>query len=111
MVTASLRAISLVLALSMGVSALAQNPTQKPTSPAAPAQKPTQKPTMLPAPSQEPLDVDVAADPILRLSRAQASFAEFRTFIASAVERHPGTAESVATSEEARAALREAKER
>jgi adhesin transport system outer membrane protein len=93
MVTASLRAISLVLALSTGGTALAQ------------------KPTALPAPSEQPLEVDVNADPILRLSRAQASFAEFRTFVAAAVERHPGTAESVATSEEARAALREARER
>src|SRR4051812_39687575 len=93
MVTASLRAISLVLALSTGGTALAQ------------------KPTALPAPSEQPLEVDVSADPILRLSHAQASFAEFRTFVAAAVERHPGTAESVATSEEARAALREARER
>jgi adhesin transport system outer membrane protein len=65
----------------------------------------------LPDPSDRPLVVDVSRDPILQLSRARENYEEFRSLIAAAVERHPGTAESFAATEEARAYVREARER
>jgi len=63
----------------------------------------------LPAPTGEPLAIDFSADPVLRLRRQQSGFEQFRTAIASAVERHPGTAESAAAEDEALAQLREAR--
>jgi adhesin transport system outer membrane protein len=65
----------------------------------------------LPAPSNDPLNIDVSADPILRLAREEASEEEFRRVIATAVERHPGVLEYEAASAEARAVRAEAIER
>jgi adhesin transport system outer membrane protein len=65
----------------------------------------------LPAPTNDPLNIDVSADPILRLAREQASEEEFRRVVATAVERHPGTLEYEAASAEARAVRAEAVER
>lgn len=65
----------------------------------------------LPAPDSDPLRVDMARDPILLLARRQASPGAFRITLARAVERHPGTAESLALQEEAEAVLSEARER
>ena len=70
---------------------------------ALPAQAP------LPAPSGRPLDIDFSNDPVLQLRREQTSFAEFRSIVAAAVERHPGTAEIAAGEDEALAALEEAR--
>ena len=66
---------------------------------------------VLAPPSERPLEVDRASDPILQLRREQASVEQFRSFIAAAVERHPGTLESVAVSDVARGTLAEARER
>ena len=63
----------------------------------------------LPAPTGQPLTIDFSADPVLRLRRQQSGFEQFRAAIASAVERHPGTAESAATEDEALAQLDEAR--
>jgi adhesin transport system outer membrane protein len=65
----------------------------------------------LPAPSNDPLNIDVSADPILRLAREEASEEEFRRIIAAAVKRHPGVLEYEAASAEARAVRAEAIER
>ncbi|MEA3030741.1 MAG: outer membrane protein adhesin transport system [Sphingomonadales bacterium] len=69
---------------------------------------PTPQPP-LPAPSGRPMTIDFAADPVLRLRRQQAGYEPFRTIIAAAVERHPGTAESAANEDEALAQLEEAR--
>lgn len=87
------QAFALVLAVSAGARALAQD-----------------APT-IPPHNSRPLVVDVASDPILQLSRARASFDEFRDLVAAAVRRHPGTQESLALSEEAGAFLSEARAR
>jgi outer membrane protein, adhesin transport system len=63
----------------------------------------------LPAPSGRPLDIDFAADPVLQLRRDQSEFEAFRSLIAGAVERHPGTAEAAANEDEAVAAMSEAR--
>ena len=55
------------------------------------------------------MTIDFSTDPVLRLRRQQSGFEQFRAAIASAVERHPGTAEGAATEDEARAALNEAR--
>jgi len=73
------------------------------TAASAPAQAP------LPEPSGRPLDIDFGADPVLRLRREQSDYAQFRSAIAAAVGRHPGTAEAVAGEDEALAVLREAR--
>jgi adhesin transport system outer membrane protein len=65
----------------------------------------------LPAPTNDPLNIDMSADPILRLAREEASEEQFRAIIATAVERHPGTLEYEAAAVEARAARAEAVER
>jgi adhesin transport system outer membrane protein len=65
----------------------------------------------LPSPSGDPLNIDMSADPILRLAREQVSEEEFRRIVATAVERHPGTLEYEAASAEARAVRAEAVER
>ena len=83
------RSTALAAALTVGASALAQAP--------------------LPAPTGRPLDIDFAADPVLRLRREQTSYAAFREAIAAAVEQHPGIGEAVATEDEAVGALREAR--
>lgn len=70
---------------------------------ALPAQAP------LPAPTGRPLDIDFGRDPVLALRRNQTSFADFRSVIAAAVERHPGTAEIAAGEDEAFAVLEEAR--
>jgi adhesin transport system outer membrane protein len=56
------------------------------------------------------MTIDFSADPVLRLRREQSGFEQFRTAIATAVERHPGTAEVAAGEDEARAALAEARQ-
>ncbi len=63
----------------------------------------------LPAPTGRPLTIDFSTDPVLRLRRQQSGFEQFRTAIASAVERHPGTAESAAAEDEALAVVEEAR--
>ena len=65
--------------------------------------------TPLPGPSGRPLEIDFAADPVLRLRLEQSGYPAFRAAIASAVERHPGTAESAALEDEALAVLAEAR--
>ena len=67
----------------------------------APAQAP------LPAPTGRPLDIDFAADPILRLRRAQLPFEQFRGAIAHAIEHHPGIEEAAAAEDEAMGVVRE----
>jgi adhesin transport system outer membrane protein len=66
---------------------------------------------VLPAPSSEPLRIDLSSDPILRLSESSMPVAEFRQIIGGAVARHPARLEAIAGSEEAEAALSEARER
>jgi adhesin transport system outer membrane protein len=55
------------------------------------------------------MTIDFAADPVLRLRRAQAGFEPFRAAIAHAVENHPGTLEAAAGEDEALGALEEAR--
>jgi len=55
------------------------------------------------------MTIDFTNDPVLRLRHEQSGFEQFRAAIAAAVERHPGTAESAASEDEARAALAEAR--
>jgi adhesin transport system outer membrane protein len=69
------------------------------------------RPPALPSPTNDPLRIDPATDPILSLARSQASPEEFRTIVATAVERHPGTQEARAGSAEAEAVVSEAAER
>ncbi|HEX8579855.1 MAG TPA: TolC family protein [Allosphingosinicella sp.] len=64
----------------------------------------------LPAPSGDPLNIDISADPILRLAREQASPEDFKRIVSTAVERHPGTLEYEAQAAEARAVRAEALE-
>lgn len=61
----------------------------------------------LPEPSGRPMEIDFAADPVLRLRREQTEYERFRDAIAAAVERHPGTAEAAAGEDEALALMRE----
>jgi adhesin transport system outer membrane protein len=89
----SCRALAIALSLGAGVAARAQ----------------TGAPTSLPEPTNDPMRLDLASDPILRLARTHASPEEFRAAIAAAVVRHPGTSESRALTEEARAVEDEAK--
>jgi outer membrane protein, adhesin transport system len=63
----------------------------------------------LPAPTGQPMAIDFSADPVLRLRHQQSGFEQFRAAIASAVEHHPGTAESAANEDEALAQLHEAR--
>jgi adhesin transport system outer membrane protein len=70
-----------------------------------------QAPRSLPAPDRDPLRVDAASDPILQLGASRAPFEAFRETIAAAVARHPARLEQEATTDEARAALAEARER
>lgn len=70
----------------------------------APAQAP------LPVASGRPMDIDFAADPVLRLRLEAAGYEQFRATIAAAVERHPGTAETTALEDQAIAVLDEARE-
>ena len=63
----------------------------------------------LPEPTGRPMEIDFSSDPVLQLRRQQTSFEAFRASIASAVERHPGTAEAVAGEDEAMGVLREAR--
>jgi len=56
------------------------------------------------------MTIDFSADPVLRLRRQQSGFDQFRTAIATAVERHPSTAEIAAGEDEARAVLAEARQ-
>jgi adhesin transport system outer membrane protein len=65
----------------------------------------------LPEPTADPLRIDPAADPILQLARSHASREEFRSAVAAAVARHPGTRENQALTEEAEAVVGEARER
>ncbi|MBV8685617.1 MAG: TolC family protein [Alphaproteobacteria bacterium] len=89
------RALALALTMTAGGAALAQQVA----------------PPSLPPPSADPMKIDIAADPILRLARSQASPAMFRSTIASAVERHPATQEAEAQTSEARSVVDEAYER
>ncbi|HEX4738466.1 MAG TPA: TolC family protein [Allosphingosinicella sp.] len=98
-----LRALSCALAFSASAAALCQTP-------APPAASPTAPPT-LPPPSTNPLGIDLAADPILRLARFQASPEQFRSLVDAAVEHHPGTLEAEANTAEARSVVSEANER
>ena len=84
-----LRFSALAAALAVGAPALAQAP--------------------LPPPTGRPLDIDFAADPVLRLRHQQTSFAEFREAIAAAVEQHPGIEEAAAAEDEAMGVVREAR--
>ncbi|HEY0150078.1 MAG TPA: TolC family protein [Allosphingosinicella sp.] len=70
----------------------------------------TRQTPALPSPSGDPLNIDIASDPILQLARDQASEAEFREVVSTAVERHPGTLEYEAQAAEARAVRAEALE-
>jgi adhesin transport system outer membrane protein len=65
----------------------------------------------IPAPTSDPLRIDFSKDPILRLSESSMPIEDFRAVVAAALRRHPGRLESVASEEEARAALAEARER
>jgi adhesin transport system outer membrane protein len=69
-----------------------------------------QSTTPLPAPTGQPMTIDFSNDPVLRLRHQQSGFDQFRLAIATAVERHPGTAEVAAGEDEARAALAEARQ-
>lgn len=89
------KALALALMMTAGGAALCQT-TRAPT---------------LPPPSQDPMRIDVAADPILRLARSQASPEMFRATVREAVERHPATLEAEASTSEARAVVDEAYER
>ncbi|HZF44331.1 MAG TPA: TolC family protein [Sphingomonadaceae bacterium] len=84
-----------LLALPLGVASGAQN-----------ASMPS-----LPGADSDPLRVDMARDPILALARRQADRGLFQDVVASAVRRHPGTAEALAGRQEATAVLEEARER
>lgn len=84
--------------LAAGLTASAPASAQA-TAPSAP----------LPAPSERPLQLDLAADPVLRLRRQQIVFEPFRAMIAAAVERHPGTFEAAAAEDIALAQLEEAR--
>jgi len=84
-------------------------PAAQQPSLAAPQRPPPMSQPPLPEPSGYPMDIDFSADPVLRLRRQQADYATFRAAIATAVERHPGTAEAAATEDEAVAVLREAR--
>ena len=64
----------------------------------------------MPAPTGQPMTIDFSSDPVLRLRREQSGFEQFRAAIATAVERHPGTAEIAAGEDEARATLAEARQ-
>ncbi len=64
----------------------------------------------LPVPSGRPMSIDFNTDPVLRLRREQSDYGAFRTVIATAVERHPGTLEGAAVEDEALAALEEARQ-
>ena len=75
----------------------------------APAFAPAPAARELPVASGRPMDIDFDADPVLRLSRAQAGFEPFRAAIAHAVENHPGTLEAAAGEDEALGALEEAR--
>jgi adhesin transport system outer membrane protein len=55
------------------------------------------------------MTIDFSTDPVLRLRHEQSGFEQFRAVIATAVERHPGTAEIAAGEDEARAVLAEAR--
>jgi adhesin transport system outer membrane protein len=68
-------------------------------------------PSSLPAPGPDPMHIDPAADPILRLAHSQASREAFVAIVAAAVERHPGTREYQALTDEAREVVAEAHER
>jgi adhesin transport system outer membrane protein len=65
---------------------------------------------VLPRPTSDPLRLDLASDPILRLSESAISADEFRHIVGSAVLRHPARLEAIAGSEEAEAAVTEARE-
>ena len=85
----------MALPLAFGLPALAQTPP----------------PAALPDPTTDPLRIDPATDPILKLARTEADPAVFRAVVEGAVERHPATQESEATTDEVRAILAEAHER
>ncbi len=65
----------------------------------------------LPVPVADPLRIDPAADPVLRLARASANPALFRTAITEAVHRNPSLDEATAQVDEAEAARDEAEAR
>ena len=88
------------MSLACGWSAFAQT-----------AQPASSTPSTLPAPGSDPMRIDPAADPILRLARSQASREAFRSVVAAAVNKHPGTREYQALTEEARQVVAEAHER
>jgi adhesin transport system outer membrane protein len=90
------RTVAVALALVAGGAAVSQPQASGPS---------------LPAPSSDPLHIDFASDPVLRLSRGQATPEAFRATIGRAVERHPGTLEAEAATAEARAVVSEAYER
>jgi adhesin transport system outer membrane protein len=94
-----LRVMALALPLWTGEAALCQANVQPAPSPA------------LPPPSTDPMQIDFARDPVLRLSRTQASPDFFRATIDAAVERHPSTQEAAALTSEARYVVDEANER
>lgn len=64
----------------------------------------------VPAPASRPMDIDFSRDPVLLLSRRHAGLEGFRAAIAAAVERHPELLEYSANEDEARAAIRQARE-
>lgn len=79
------------------------------TAPALRAQ-PGPVTSSLPPPVDRPLDIDFSQDPVLGLARTQVSEPVFRALVGEAVRRHPSLGESLATQEEAVAALQQAEE-
>ena len=65
--------------------------------------------SLMPQPSGRPFEIDFAADPVLQLRRDHIDYESFRDVVASAVVRHPGTAEAAATEDEALEVLSEAR--
>jgi outer membrane protein, adhesin transport system len=106
MVRRVFRLATAVACASVSVPALAQAPAP---APAPQVQTPAPAPQQLPPAAGEPMAIDFSADPVLRLRRQQTDDAFFRTLIAAAVERHPGTLESAALEDEAMGALEEAR--
>jgi outer membrane protein, adhesin transport system len=64
----------------------------------------------LPSPVSAPLGIDFSRDPVLALARREAGWAVLRAAVNGAIERQPGIGEYAATEDEARAAVRQARE-
>ena len=64
----------------------------------------------LPPPAGAPLAIDFSRDPVLALARGEASWPMLRAAVNGAIDRQPGIGEYAATEDEARAAVRQARE-